>query len=147
MKPKAYIVDVDGTLADVSLIKHHLENGKRDFDSFHKDSISVPPYPHVVDMVNKAKKDGYFILTVTARFDTYRELTNEWLNKHNIPSDGLFMRGKEDWRKDYEVKKEILEMISNDWDVVHAIDDNPDVIKMWEENNIPTTRIEVLDGL
>jgi cytosine/adenosine deaminase-related metal-dependent hydrolase len=55
------------------------------------------------------------------------------------------MRGDDDHRKDYLVKKDILDRIQKHWTVVHAVDDNPAVIQLWEENGIPTTIIEGWD--
>jgi hypothetical protein len=52
----------------------------------------------------------------------------------------------EDNRPDYEVKKDILNSINKLWDVEHAVDDNPHVIRLWEESGIPTTKIGTWDG-
>jgi len=56
------------------------------------------------------------------------------------------MRADNDNRPDYEAKKDILNKINELWEVTHAVDDNPHVIKLWEENNIPTTKIGTWDG-
>ncbi len=56
------------------------------------------------------------------------------------------MRSDDDHRPDYEVKKDILDKINNYWDVLHAVDDNPSVIQLWQENNITTTKIGTWDG-
>lgn len=142
MKRTAIIVDVDGTLADVTSIRHHVLNRPKNFEAFHSEAVHVPPHMHVVDMVNKAKNDGHDILVVTARRARWRDSTAFWLALNGIPSDALYMRADKDGRPDYEVKKEILEKISQTWTVVHAIDDNPNVIRLWEENGISTTTIE-----
>ena len=140
-KPEAFIFDVDGTLADVEPYRHHVMNGNRDFDSFHRESVNAHPHYHVVNMALMAKQRGYDILVVTARMAKWRNSTAMWLAMHNIPSDALFMRGDEDHRKDYLVKKDILTQIQKTWDVVHAVDDNPSVIALWKENGIKTTTI------
>jgi hypothetical protein len=69
-----------------------------------------------------------------------------WLAKNNIRSHGLFMRADDDNRPDYEVKKDILDKITKLWSVTHAVDDNPNVIKLWEDHSIPTTKIGTWDG-
>jgi hypothetical protein len=69
-----------------------------------------------------------------------------WLAKNNIRSHALFMRQDDDNRPDYEVKKDILDKISNYWHVLHAVDDNPNVIRLWEDHGIPTTKIGTWDG-
>jgi hypothetical protein len=70
-----------------------------------------------------------------------------WLAKNNARSHALFMRDNDDNRPDYEVKKDILNKIQDFWVVVHAVDDNPNVIRLWEENKIPTTKIGTWDGV
>ena len=150
---KAYIFDVDGTLADVSSILHHILNTndlpefKKNFDDFHGDSIHVPPHPEVVDMVWEAIDKDRAIIVVTARREEWRAHTSYWLKEvANVPHDALFMRGNKDYRPDYEVKKDILQHINLFWDVEHAVDDNPKIIKLWEENGITTTKIGTWDG-
>ena len=54
-----------------------------------------------------------------------------------------FMRGNDDNRKDYEVKKDMLNTIRKNWEVIYAVDDNPSIIKLWTEEGIPTT---IVDG-
>jgi hypothetical protein len=119
-----------------------VETIPKNFDAFHAEAVNVPPHSHVVDMVNKAKNDGHAILVVTARRAAWRASTAFWLALHAIPSDALFMRNDKDHRPDYEVKQDILKKIQQTWTVVHAVDDNPNVIRLWKENGIKTTTIE-----
>ena len=153
-KAKAWIFDVDGTLANVDSILHYVVNQdrestkfKKNFNKFHAESIHVSPHPEVVDMVWQAIEDGYKIIVVTARKEEWRAHTSYWLDKiADVPHIALFMRGNKDGRPDYEVKKDILEHIKQFWEPVHAVDDNPKIIKLWEENGIPTTKIGTWDG-
>lgn len=142
MKRTAYIFDVDGTLADVRSIRHNVLSKPKNFEAFHEASVNVPAHKHVVDMVHKAKNEGHEIIIVTARKARWRHHTAMWLALNDIPSDALFMRADEDSRRDYEVKKDILNTIRQAWIVVHAVDDNPSIIKLWDEEGIPNTIIE-----
>ncbi len=142
----AVIFDMDGTLADVSSIRHHLnkyDEGKRrvikHFDNFHDESVNVPPHSHVVNAAQIAHMLGHEVLVVTARKHMWRNHTAWWLAMHDVPSDMLMMRGDEDNRKDYEVKRDMLDTLRKAYDIIHAWDDNPSIIKLWQENNIPTT--------
>jgi FMN phosphatase YigB (HAD superfamily) len=146
LKPPAYIFDVDGTLANVDPYLRLVRGSNRDYDAFHEASVDALPNIQVVEMLNNAVSDQYAILVVTSRKEKYRGLTSMWLAKNNIRSHGLFMRADDDNRPDYEAKKDMLDKISSLWDVVHAVDDNPNVIKLWEDNNIPTTKIGNWDG-
>jgi hypothetical protein len=55
----------------------------------------------------------------------------------------LIMRGDKDQRKDYEVKKDMLATIRQAYNPIHAWDDNPSIITLWNEEGIPCT---VVDG-
>jgi len=146
MKPTAHIYDVDGTLANVDPYLHHVRGSNRDYDAFHKASIDALPNVEVLEMLNNSVFDGHSILIVTSRKEKYRGLTSMWLAKNNIRSHGLFMRADDDGRPDYEAKKDMLDKISVLWDVTHAVDDNPNVIRLWEDHKIPTTKIGTWDG-
>ena len=138
----AVIFDMDGTLADVSSIRHYLKpniNHGKDFDRFHMESVNVPPHDYVVNAAQVAYILGHSILIVTARKHMWRDQTAWWLAMNRVPSDMLMMRGNNDHRKDYEVKKDMLNTIRKAYNVIHAWDDNPNIIKLWEENGIPTT--------
>jgi FMN phosphatase YigB (HAD superfamily) len=146
VRPTAYIFDVDGTLANVDPYLHLVRGSNRDYNAFHEASIDALPNLDVVEMLNNAVADRHSILVVTSRKEKYRGLTSMWLAKNNIRSHGLFMRSDDDNRPDYEAKKDMLDKISSLWNVVHAIDDNPNVIKLWEDHDIPTTKIGSWDG-
>jgi hypothetical protein len=146
MKPTAHIYDVDGTLANVDPYLHHVRGSNRDYDAFHSASIDALPNMDVLEMLNNSVSDGHSILIVTSRKEKYRGLTSMWLAKNSIRSHGLFMRADDDNRPDYEAKKDILDKISALWDVIHAVDDNPNVIKLWEDHGIATTKIGNWDG-
>ena len=146
----AMIVDCDGTLADVSSIRHYIvppdpmpKGWYKDFDTFHSQSVNMPVIQSTKDQVLRAHMLGTKILIVTARRHMYRHHTAMFLALHKIPSDALYMRGNKDGRKDYEVKSDILHTIKKrGYKVIHAIDDNPSIIKLWKENNIPTTEVQ-----
>ena len=146
MKQTAFIFDVDGTLANVDPYLHLVRGSNKDYDAFHEASIDALPHSEVVDMLNKTVSDGHSVLIVTSRKEKWRGLTSMWLARNNIRSHALFMRSDDDHRPDYEVKKDILDKINNHWNVLHAVDDNPSVIQLWQEHNIPTTKIGTWDG-
>lgn len=148
-KRKAVIVDVDGTLVDVSSIRHHVrammnDDGtwkRKNFDAFHRDSVNCPPIQETLDHVAYWIEQGCEILIVTARSRRYYGPTAWWLAEHEIPHTEIYMRTDGDYRQDFIVKKEILARIEQRFEVVHAIDDNPSVLDLWESEGIETTRI------
>lgn len=151
-KHLAYIFDVDGTLANTDPFLYHIKNlkevpeFKKNFDKFQSEALNAEPHEDVVNMLKKAYEAGYHVLVVTARREAWRGHTSLWMTLNSIPQHALFMRQDSDHRSDYEVKKDILDQINNHWHVVHAVDDNPHIIRLWQENNIPTTKIGTWDG-
>jgi beta-phosphoglucomutase-like phosphatase (HAD superfamily) len=145
MKPQAIIVDCDGTLADVSSIRHHVivtpENRFKNFERFHSESVNVPPIPQAVDIAKQAHADGLAVLVVTARRHKWRHHTAWFLAMHDIPSDALFMRHDQDHRSDVDVKRDILAQIRRTWTPVLAVDDNPSVCALWVAEGIETVVI------
>jgi FMN phosphatase YigB (HAD superfamily) len=140
---EAVIFDMDGTLADVSGMRHYLTDDPRrkNFDLFHKSAcLFAPVNQRVVSQARFHAARGRAILIVTARKRMWGDYTKMWLDKHSIPYERIYMRANDDYRRDYEVKRDILARIrSQGFDVVHAYDDNPNVIKLWTEEGIPTT--------
>lgn len=150
---KAIIFDVDGTLANVDPYIHYIRNihnspnFKKDFDKFHSESINAEPNEEVVEMLNKAFFDQHHVLVVTSRNESWRGVTSYWLAKNDIGHHALYMRKDNDFRPDYEVKKDILLNIKKHWNVIHAVDDNPSVLRLWHEYGIETTKIGTWDGV
>lgn len=140
----AVIFDCDGTLVNVSSILDHLEPPNRNFHRFHRESVNCPPNAWVVEDAVKAYESGLAILIVTARIKRYWPETQFWLrNNLPVPYENLYMRKDGDYRPDGVVKLEILDQIDADgYNVIHAWDDNPNVIKVWESQGIPVTVVE-----
>lgn len=135
----AAIFDVDGTLADVSAIRHFVDGPERNFDAFHRASVDVPPHGWVVDLARDLSEQGLAILVVTARSARFRPVTAFWLAMHDVPSDALYMRADNDYRADYLVKRDIYARLAASFTVVRAVDDNPQVVRLWQELGIATT--------
>lgn len=143
-KPQAIIIDVDGTAADVTAIRHFVREdfgGKKDFDKFHEAATGSPVNQEVLEAAQKAKANGITVIIVTARKEKWRYSTLWWLLLNDFPFDHQFHRPDWDMRPDYEVKKDILKKIRTKYEVIHAYDDNPNVIKLWNEEGIETTII------
>lgn len=144
IRPKAVIADVDGTLADVRSIRHHVAAKPKNFDAFHAASAHVPANQQAIDYVTRHHAAGYVILVVTARLQTWFDVTNTWLQAHvPVPFDGPFHRPDGDFRPDVQVKRDIHRYLSRHYDIRGAVDDNPNVIALWSELGIPT---EVIPG-
>lgn len=138
-KPTAVIVDVDGTLCDVTSVRHHVLTKPKDFDAFHAGSVSCPPHQQAIDYAKTAWIEGHAVLVVTGRMEQWRGHTLQWLMKHMpVPWEVLRMRPHGDYRKDTDVKREIHTDLTRTWDIVGAIDDNPAIVELWQSLGIPT---------
>lgn len=138
MKPKTIVFDMDGTLVDVSGIRHHIFTpGQKNFDAFHSDAVNCPPHMWVKSAALDASALGFKVIQVTARSEKYRPSTSWWLAENRVPSDALYMRDNGDYRPDYVVKREILDRLLERYEIIRAYDDNPNVVKLWSEYAIP----------
>lgn len=142
----AVILDMDGTLADVTAIRHHVilghpdNRGYKDFDKFHRASVWCPPIQSTLNAYREHRAAGHGILVMTARKERWRPHTAGWLAAHNVWHDALYMRGDADDRPDAAVKADLLRIARQQgWNIIHAYDDNPSIVKLWEMEGIPCT--------
>lgn len=138
-KPEAVLYDMDGTLVDVSQIRHLVTGHHRNFHAFHTESINCPPHRWVVRRAHADKAAGRAVVIVTARKQRYGRITGFWLAMHDVPSDAMYMRRDDDDRPDYEVKRDLYTAICRRFQPVEAVDDNPNVIPLWEELGLKVT--------
>lgn len=135
---KVVIFDCDGTLCDVSGIRHLVAKGLKDrnFDEFHKQSVDMPTIEYVAQAARDWADAGMKVFQVTARQEKYRSLTSFWIADNKIPSDRLVMRPDGDFRADADVKRDIINALLVNFEIVLAYDDNPSIVALWEEFGI-----------
>lgn len=135
----AVIFDMDGTLCDVTSVRHHVVERPKNYDAFHHGSLFCPPIDWVVEEVERHRAAGRAILVVTAREERWRTLTENWLQHHSIGYHVMFMRPTGDFRSDVLIKGEIYDRIKERYEVHHAYDDNPSIIGLWKARGVPHT--------
>jgi predicted kinase len=134
--PKAIIFDIDGTLA--------LMNSRTpyEWDKVGEDEVndSVNFLTEMIHQYNMS--DDFFldekvnIVICTGRDGKAEDKTKTWLKKHNISYDEFYIRKSGDNRKDSIVKREFLEDIIAKYNVLFAVDDRNQVVKMWRDSGI-----------
>lgn len=140
---EAYLIDLDGTLADNTHRQHYLDREPKDWNGFFDAMSEDKPISHMVTLVQDLW--GYTqheIIIVTVRPETHRAQTERWLANQFVLYDKLRMRKEKDHRPDPIVKKEILwQLIKEGVKPILAIDDRPEVIKMWRANGVPVLEV------
>ena len=110
--------------------------------TFLKEVEEAEPFPNIVAKVKKDKDKGRDVIILTARSAHYRKETKEWLNKHDIPYDALYMRPVGNTQKDKKVKKNLLEKdILPNFDIKKAYDDKSKNVKMFKKEGIDAKRV------
>ena len=132
---KDVIVDVDGTVADLSHRRHFLETTPKDYKSFFDSCINDSPRTEIIEKVKKLS-EKFNIFIVSGRPDSHREETTTWLINNGVPFVSILMRRASDHRPDTDVKFEILRRYFNPNNVEKVFDDRPSVIRMWRENGL-----------
>lgn len=148
-----YIVDIDGTVANIEHRLHFIEKSPKDWDAFFKACVHDKPIVAMCRLLchlNGGIPINVRFIYVTGRPERSREDTFNWLiNNHEawaLPyPDKIYMRKDGDYREDYLVKKEILQFIRDDvFEPILAFDDRTQVVKMWREEGIQC--LQVADG-
>lgn len=93
---KNFLIDIDGTVCD-------------DIPNEEPERMGTClPYPDALKIVNKWFEEGHIITFFTSRTEEHREVTTEWLNKHNFQYHGLLMNkprgGNYHWIDNHIVK-------------------------------------------
>lgn len=132
------LCDIDGTISDATHRLHHVkvaEGEKKDWKSFFaemdKDPVRDDVRKMLIDHYNKGKN----IIFMSARPDSYRDVTLKWLHDNNLSfAYTVIMRNSQDKRPDTDTKRDMLNSHFPDKGVIDTIiDDRPSVIRLWKE--------------
>lgn len=121
---KAIIVDIDGTLAKM--------NGRGPFE-WHRVGEDDPKMViiHLVRLLSEL----HTILIFSGRDGSCEKQTKDWLFKHDVPYDALFMRPAGNFEKDNIIKRRIYdEQVKDKYDIEFVLDDRDQVVEMWRKD-------------
>lgn len=133
MLPLAIIVDIDGTLAHA---------GDRDiYDGFAAGDDTLDEIvSHIVETYESL---GYKIVVMSGRGSQYRQVTERWLDKHNIWYHELLMRTEGDGRPDFVIKGELFDAHVRDrYNVKFALDDRDQIVRLWREMGLKCLQVQ-----
>ena len=136
-----YIVDIDGTLADLSHRLHFIQSDPKEWDAFYDACDEDKPIWGVISVIQALTDARYAIVFVTGRPERVRNETNKWLrynglliNTQTLTRHPLIMRADGDHRPDTEVKKELVEkLIADGYRIAGVFEDRPSVCRVWRE--------------
>jgi predicted kinase len=132
------LCDIDGTISDTTHRLHHVkvaEGEKKDWKSFFAEMDKDPVRDDVRKILIQHYNQGKNIIFMSARPDTYRDVTLKWLHDNNLSfAYTVIMRNSQDKRPDTETKRDMLNQHFPDRGVIDTIiDDRPSVIRLWKE--------------
>jgi predicted kinase len=139
-KRTAIICDLDGTLCNIDHRLHFMKQEKKDWKNFYYnipgDSVNFW-CREIIETFQYGSPYPYEIIFCSGRADDHRKLTADWLEDNDFSYKHLFMRQRNDFRKDSIVKEIILEFeIKPRYSILFAIDDRDQVVEMWRKHGI-----------
>ncbi|MFJ3923430.1 AAA family ATPase [Streptomyces sp. NPDC090022] len=131
--PAAVMCDIDGTLAIRG------DRGPYDFSRCDEDVLN--------ESVSRAlsafrRADGDAVVLLSGRGEEHRAKTEEWLRRHEVPYDELWMRAASDGRRDDIVKAELFDRhVRHRYAVRVSLDDRDRVVAIWRRMGLPTWQV------
>jgi predicted kinase len=127
-KPKALVVDIDGTIADMEPC------GRGPFEWHRVGDDS--PHADVIDLIMRVQASGVQLIFLSGRDSVCRPETYAWLVRYTSTNQYLppvlYMRGEGDMRSDQEIKPELFwKHVGENWDVIGVVDDRQKVVDQW----------------
>lgn len=129
--------DIDGTLAD-DTHRVHFAIARQWFSYFDaKRMADDSPFSVPISVVQIMDSMGWEIAYLTGRRTDRRQVTQEWLERHQAPNPfSLMMRGFADSMPLAEFKVQQIRRVlaSGQWDRVVLFDDDPEVVRLVQKN-------------
>ena len=133
------ICDLDGTLADDRHRRKYLIRRPKAYNRYHAESRADTIVTPVARLLRAYEAVGYRIAIWTGRPECYRDPTEEWLGKHDIPYHALRMRADGDYRDVNDVKDEWLRALPHR--PTFALDDRDKCVAWWHANCVDVLQV------
>jgi predicted kinase len=148
-----FIMDFDGTLANIEHRAHYVRDGNRQWDKFFDECDKDLPEKEVIAVLRALCDAGHRVEIWSGRSDAVREKSEDWLDKHVghvldrngdnfVPASSLLkrMRPHNDFQSDVELKRSWLHEEETKPDMI--FDDRQGVVDMWREEGIKCSQVE-----
>jgi hypothetical protein len=137
-KLNAIIVDLDGCIFNVDHRLPYVDgsNGSQDWSTFEGLTLNDSVNEWVADIVRMFDQSSYCIFVLTGRRSYLRKVTEKQLTLHKIPYHALIMKDADDIRTACQFKEEHLIRIVNHYKVKLAIEDEKDIVEMYQKHNV-----------
>ena len=139
-KEECIIVDIDGTLA-------HIADGRSPYDASRAMNDSLDDAVSVITAM--FYNHGYKVIILTGRGEEHREVTEKWLELHNVEYDELYTRldtdvdDKGNKLEDSIVKERLFRThIEPRFNVKFVLDDRDRVVNMWRRIGLKCLQVE-----
>lgn len=132
------ICDLDGTIAI------HTDRSPYELERVDEDLPNIPVINILQSYARSQRHKVPKIILVSGREDTgnCRVKTVDWLYCHDVPYDALYMRKKDDFRKDVLVKQEIYkENIKGKLNILFVLDDRDQTIRGFRDLGLTALQV------
>lgn len=138
-KPRAVIVDIDGTLA--------LNTSRSPYDTsrYHTDELEHR-LAALIDSLTRAP-ESHQVIILTGRSEEHRDVLYAWLTAQRVYFDEVYMRpADQSSTRDNIVKLELFDKHVRDrFNVIAAFDDRDRVIRLWRRLGLLTLQVNYGD--
>ena len=130
-KPNAYVFDIDKTLA------YHTDRGPFDYNKM----MSDEPILGIKKILLALSTDN-FIFVLTGRPERVRSLTEKWLKENGIKFNCLIMKEGNEYQKSAITKKDSMESILEDYNVLAVFEDSVPCVDVYKELGLVVCQIQ-----
>jgi predicted secreted acid phosphatase len=135
MNEEIVILDIDGTLADISHRRHHVEKKPKDWKAFFQNMSQDKAIHAIVRLCNILYASELKILLCSGRSEEHRAETVQWLAENGVQYHDLILRRDGDRRTDVIVKREMLAGLDKS-KILFVVEDRSGVVEMWRSEGL-----------
>ena len=131
------IFDLEGTTS-CSLWREPLRIARK-YDEYNEGLHKDKPNQNILRRMYNMDTSNIEIIILTAKPEKYIMDVKDWLDKHEVTCDELYMRPEGNYETSVEFKQRFI--LPRLRDIIVAFDDRQDVIDMYRRNNIPAIKV------